>query len=265
MGIVVTNLSKSFPANGGKVKAVDHVSFKVRSGEIFGLLGPNGAGKTTTVRLLSTILRPDSGTAVLDGHDLARDPIGVRKIIGMLPEEVGLYDRLTPIEVLYYYGKLYGMPEEQIKRRIEELILTLNLEEYAEIRCCDLSKGTKQKVSVARVFLHEPPILLLDEPTAGIDAISARAIRQMITGAKNANRTIMYSTHVMPEAERICDRIGIINRGKIVAVGTFDELRRGREGLEDIFVRLVKEEHSEKPKERRGKATKGKKKWGMWR
>lgn len=237
--IEVKMLTKSY----GKKLAVDHISFKINDGEIFGLLGPNAAGKTTTVRLLSTILKPDSGTAVINGMDVVENPRAVRKMIGALPEEVGLYDRLTPREMLQYYGRLQGMDKTSIIEGTKMLFEKLELADFADARNSTLSKGTKQKVSVARAFLHNPPVLFLDEPTAGIDVMSSRAIKDMIKRAKNQRKTILFSTHIMPEAEKICDRIAIIDKGRIIATGTLSELKSmtQKADLEDVFVRLVEE------------------------
>jgi len=237
--IEVEMLTKSY----GTKLAVDHISFKINDGEIFGLLGPNAAGKTTTVRLLSTILKPDSGTAVINGMDVVENPRAVRKMIGALPEEVGLYDRLTPREMLQYYGRLQGMDKTSIIEGTEMLFEKLELADFADARNSTLSKGTKQKVSVARAFLHNPPVLFLDEPTAGIDVMSSRAIKDMIKRAKNQRKTILFSTHIMPEAEKICDRIAIIDKGRIIATGTLSELKSmtQKADLEDVFVRLVEE------------------------
>jgi len=239
--IEITNLTKSY----GEKLAVDHINLKINDGEIFGLLGPNAAGKTTTVRLLSTILKPDDGTAVINTVDVVKNPRAIRKMIGVLPEEVGLYDRLTAKEMLLYYGRLHGMDKYTISERTDVLFEKLELTDFADARNSTLSKGTKQKVSIARAFLHNPPVLFLDEPTAGIDVMSARAIKDMIQDAKKQRKTILFSTHIMPEAEKICDRMGIIDKGRIIAIGTLSELKTmtQKKDLEDVFVRLV-EEHT---------------------
>ncbi len=239
--IEVNMLTKSY----SKKLAVDHINFKIDDGEIFGLLGPNAAGKTTTVRMLSTILKPDEGTAIINGIDVIEKPREVRKIIGVLPEEVGLYDRLTTAEMLLYYGRLHGMDKKIIKERTEVLFDKLDLMDFINARNSTLSKGTKQKVSIARAFLHDPSVLFLDEPTAGIDVMSARAIKDMILEAKKQKKTILFSTHIMPEAEKICDRIAIIEKGNIIAIGTLSELKSmtKKKDLEDVFIRLV-EEHT---------------------
>jgi sodium transport system ATP-binding protein len=222
--------------------AVDHVSFEVGNGEVFGLLGPNGAGKTTTMRLLSTLLKPTSGTATVAGHDLLREPQKVRASIGVLPEDTGLYDRLTPREHLLYYGRLHRMPEDVLKKRGDELLDIMELKDRANTKV-DFSKGMKQKVALLRAFIHDPPVLLLDEPTAGLDVMSARSIQGFVERFRKEGKAIMISTHNMTEAQKLCDRLAIIDHARIVAVGTVAELQKktSQKDLESIFVQLVTE------------------------
>lgn len=235
--IEVDNLAKHF----GAVRAVNGVSFEARDGEVMGLLGPNGAGKTTTLRMLATVLRPTSGRAVVDGHDLLRAPEKVRAAIGVLPENWGLYGRLTAREHLRYFGRLYGMDEAPLERRITELIALLEMGEYADRRCDPFSKGMKQKVALGRALIHNPKTMLLDEPTAGLDVMSARGIRDLIARFRDENRCVLFSTHLLGEAERLCDRVAIIHRGQIIAIGTPKDLLRqtGQATLEEAFVQLV--------------------------
>jgi sodium transport system ATP-binding protein len=223
--------------------AVDHVSFEVGNGEVFGLLGPNGAGKTTTMRLLSTLLKPTSGTATVAGHDLLREPQKVRASIGVLPEDTGLYDRLTPREHLLYYGRLHRMPEDVLRKRGDELLDIMELKDRANTKVGDFSKGMKQKVALLRAFIHDPPVLLLDEPTAGLDVMSARSIQGFVERFRKEGKAIMISTHNMTEAQKLCDRLAIIDHAKIVAVGTVAELQKktSQKDLESIFVQLVTE------------------------
>ncbi len=223
--------------------AVDHVSFEVGNGEVFGLLGPNGAGKTTTMRLLSTLLKPTSGTATVAGHDLLREPQKVRASIGVLPEDTGLYDRLTPREHLLYYGRLHRMPEDVLKKRGDELLDIMELKDRANTKVGDFSKGMKQKVALLRAFIHDPPVLLLDEPTAGLDVMSARSIQGFVERFRKEGKAIMISTHNMTEAQKLCDRLAIIDHARIVAVGTVAELQKktSQKDLENIFVQLVTE------------------------
>ena len=241
--IEVENLAKHF----GAVRAVDGVTFCARDGEVLGLLGPNGAGKTTTMRLLATVLQPTSGTARVDGHDLLRAPEAVRASIGVLPENWGLYGRLTPREHLRYFGRLYRQNGAALDRRIEELIGALDMREYADRYCDPFSKGMKQKVALARALIHNPKTMLLDEPTSGLDVMSARGVRDLIGRFRDEGRCVMLCTHVLGEAERLCDRIAVIQRGKIIALGTPDELRRqtGQGTLEEAFVQLVGAEAEE--------------------
>lgn len=235
--IQCTSLTKKF----GAFTAVDEVTFEVANGEVFGLLGPNGAGKTTTMRLLSTLLKPTSGTATVAGYDLLREPQKVRASIGVLPEETVLYDRLTPREHLRYYGKLHGMPEDLLRKRSEELLDTMELEDRANTKVGDFSKGMRQKVALLRAFVHDPPVLLLDEPTAGLDVMSARSIHSFVERFRKEGKAIMISTHNMTEAQKLCDRIAIIDHARIVAGGTVTELQRrtSQKDLESIFVQLV--------------------------
>ncbi|RJP74776.1 MAG: ATP-binding cassette domain-containing protein [Candidatus Zixiibacteriota bacterium] len=240
--IQVTDLTKSFSdKKRGVVKAVDGISFTCRPGEIYGLLGPNGAGKTTTLRLLSTVLEPDSGTAVVAGHDLLNDPGGVRASIGFLSGDTGLYRRLSAREILRYFASLYGMTGAAFQARLEVLTGLLEMGEFLDAKTDKLSTGQKQRVSIARTVIHDPPVLILDEPTAGLDIIASRAIIEFIARARAAQKTILFSTHVMREAERLCDRVGIIHRGRLAAQGTLEELRRqfGSPDLEEVFVRAV--------------------------
>jgi len=238
--IEVQNLVKHF----GPIRAVDGVSFVCRDGEVFGLLGPNGAGKTTTLRMLATMLQPVAGTARVDGRDVLKEPAEVRQAIGVLPETVGLYGRLTAREQLRYFGKLYGLADAAIERRIEELLAMLEMADYADRRCEGFSKGMRQKVALGRALIHDPRTMILDEPTAGLDVMSARSVREFIDRFRREGRCVLLSTHVMSEAERLCDRIAIIHKGKIMVQGTLDELRQrtGEENLEEAFVRLVGEE-----------------------
>jgi len=227
----------------GEFTAVDHVSFEVGNGKVFGLLGPNGAGKTTTMRLLSTLLKPTSGTATVAGHDLLREPQKVRASIGVLPEDTGLYDRLTPREHLLYYGRLHRMPEDLLRKRGDELLDIMELKDRANTKVGDFSKGMKQKVALLRAFIHDPPVLLLDEPTGGLDVMSARSIQGFVERFRKEGKAIMISTHNMTEAQKLCDRVAIIDHAKIVAAGTVAELqkRTSQKDLESIFVQLVTE------------------------
>ncbi len=225
----------------GDVTAVDRVSFSCAGGEIFGLLGPNGAGKTTTLRMLSTVLRPTSGWARVAGNDVASDPLAVRRAIGFLSASTGLYGRLTPVETLQYFGTLHGLSRAQLAHRVEELIDLFGIAEFARVRCEKLSTGMKQKVSIARTIVHDPDVLILDEPTLGLDILVASTMIDFIRTSRERGKCIVFSTHIMSEVERLCDRVAIVHEGRIRANGTLDELREetGHAYLEDIFKSVV--------------------------
>lgn len=235
--IQVENLVKRF----GTVRAVDGATFTAQQGEILGLLGPNGAGKTTTLRMLATVLRPSSGRGSVAGFDVERQMSEVREHLGVLPEYWGLYGRLTPREHLRYFGRLHRLRGPELEARIEVLLADLEMGEYADRRCEPFSKGMKQKVALGRALIHNPQHLLLDEPTAGLDVMSARNVRQLIARFRAEGRCVILSTHLLSEAERLCDRLVIIRGGRIVGQGTPEALMRqtGQASLEETFVALV--------------------------
>jgi sodium transport system ATP-binding protein len=237
--IEAVKLCKNFKdKKRGDIHAVDNVSFTCKPGEIYGLLGANGAGKTTTLRLLATILAPTSGTASVAGFDVVREPQKVRAHVGFLSTATALYDRLTAFETVEYFGQLYGLDSATIKRRADEIFKALDMEEFRDRRCAKLSTGMKQKVSIARTLIHDPPVMIFDEPTNGLDVMAARSITDFIRQCRDRGKTVIFSTHIMTEAEKLCDRIGIIHAGKIQAEGTLDEMRGhyGKNDLEEIFV-----------------------------
>lgn len=240
--IEVRGISKTFedPKRGSRT-AVNGVSFQVRPGEIFGLLGPNGAGKTTTLRILSTLLRPTAGSASVSGFDIAREPAMVRSKIGFLSGDMGLYGRLTARETLDFFGRLHGMNGGTLKKRREEMIGMLEMESFADVRSDKLSTGMKQRTAIARTLLHDPPVLILDEPTSGLDVPTARTIEAAVLDARKAGKCVLYSTHVMEEAEYLCDRIAVISGGQIRMTGTMDHLREatGKHRLREIFLDLL--------------------------
>ncbi|NLI14989.1 MAG: ATP-binding cassette domain-containing protein [candidate division Zixibacteria bacterium] len=242
--ITVKNLTKVFEdKKRGRIVAVDNISFEVNRGEIFGLLGLNGAGKTTTLRLLATILKPTSGTASLDGLDVVKSPEKAKAKLGFLTGATGLYARLQAREMIRYFGLLYGMSEADADKRTDELIAIFNLKDFAAVKCDKLSSGNKQKVSIARTMVHDPEVIILDEPTVGLDVITSRAVVNFVNDEKKRGKAIIFSTHVMHEAEKLCDRIGIIHYGKIIAVGTPDELKTITRcnDMDDVFVKLVED------------------------
>jgi sodium transport system ATP-binding protein len=240
--IEVRKLRKTFhDKKKGEIAAVRDVSFTCPPGKVVGLLGRNGAGKTTTLRMLATILAPTSGTALVAGHDIVTHAAEVRKRIGYLSGETKLYDRLTGRELLHYFGTLAGMAPAAIAARAEALRRPFDLDGILDKRVGRMSTGMKQRLSIARVVFHEPSVLLFDEPTAGLDVIGARAVLDIIREMKTKGRTVIFSTHIMAEAERICDEIAIIEKGEILARGTVESLCRGAGSgtLEDAFVETV--------------------------
>lgn len=240
--IQVREISKTFyDPKRGTHAAVDRVSFEVSAGEVFGLLGPNGAGKTTTLRLLATLLKPSSGTAILNGCDINAEPAKVRAQIGFLSGDMGLYARLTPLEILDFFGKLNGMDAQRRAKRVAQLLTLLDMNDFAGVRTDKLSTGMKQKTAIARTMLHDPPILILDEPSSGLDVPTARTIESAIMDAKKSGKCIIYSTHVMEEAEYLCDRIGVIDNGRLKTTGTMEQLRdaTGKHRLREIFLDLL--------------------------
>jgi sodium transport system ATP-binding protein len=248
--IEARNLSKQFQdKKRGAIRAVDRVSFHCRPGQIYGLLGANGAGKTTTLRILATILEPTDGTALVAGYDVVKQPEKVRANVGFLSTATALYGRLSAQEMVEYFGRLHGLEEAVLERRMDEIFQRLQMEEFRDRRCDKLSTGMKQKVSIARTLIHDPPVMIFDEPTLGLDVMTARAIVGFIRDCRSRGKTVIFSTHVMGEAEKLCDTIGIIHSGRILAEGTLAEFRaryRDQE-LEEIFVRIVEGDRPERP------------------
>ncbi|MCA9080812.1 MAG: ATP-binding cassette domain-containing protein [Planctomycetaceae bacterium] len=240
--IQVHQLTKQFnDLREGKVTVLDHVSFDVQAGEIFGLLGPNGAGKTTCLRILSTVLQPTSGRALIAGHDVAREPETVRGQIGFMSCNTGIYDRMTAWEMVEYYGRLYGIEEEALQARLDEIFTQLQMNEIRDLLCAKMSTGMKQKVSIARTIVHDPPVLIFDEPTSGLDVLVARAVLQTVDSLREKGKCIIFSTHIMREVEKLCDRVAIIHKGRILAIGTIEELTAQYEqpDVEELFFELI--------------------------
>ena len=235
--IHVSNLCKSF----GEVKAVDDLTFSVPAGEVFGLLGPNGAGKTTTLRILATLLKADSGSVDVNGHDIKKDAECVRAEIGVVNGGMGLYDRLTGFEVLRYFGGLYGMSRAQVDARVDVLDDLLDLGSTLTRRTGDFSTGMKQKIVIARSVLHDPPVIFFDEATSGLDVMARRTVLNFVKRYKDEQRAVIYSTHVMSEVEEVCDRVAIIYGGKLIAQGGVDELiaEADAKDLEAAFFTLI--------------------------
>jgi sodium transport system ATP-binding protein len=240
--IHVHNLTKSFrDLRRGQVLAVDHVSFDARPGEVFGLLGPNGAGKTTTMRILCTVLKPTGGTATLAGYDVATQPGLVRQHLGFLSANTAIYDRMSAWEMVEYFGKLYGLAGDRLRLRMEEVFQSLQMNDFRDVLGARMSTGMRQKVSIARAIIHDPPVMILDEPTLGLDVLVARSVLQNIERLRDQGKCILYSTHIMREVEKLCDRVAVVSKGRIQACGTLDELRdrHGEADLEELFFRLV--------------------------
>ncbi len=240
--IRVDGLGKAFlDYRRGWVPAVEGVSFDCVPGEIFGLLGPNGAGKTTTLRILSTVLRPTSGRALVAGHDVVKEPEAVRARIGYMSASTNIYDRMTAWELVDYFGQLYGLGPERLRERMESVFSWLQMDDFRDILCAKLSTGMRQKVSIARAIVHDPPVLIFDEPTSGLDVLVARAVLRKILELRDAGKTILFSTHSMSEVELLCSRVAIIHRGRLQAEGTPNGLLEqfGQPNLEELFFALV--------------------------
>lgn len=240
--IQVENLTKSFrDLRRGQVLAVDHISFEAHAGEVFGLLGPNGAGKTTAMRILCTVLRPTSGSARIAGFDVGTQADQVRRHIGFLSANTAVYDRMSAWELVEYFGRLYGMEREPLRTRMEEVFATLQMNEFRDVLGAKMSTGMRQKVSLARAIVHDPPVLIFDEPTAGLDVLVGRAVMQSIDHLRALGKCILFSTHIMREVEKLCDRVAIVSHGRIRASGTLPELRAryGQHDLDELFFSLV--------------------------
>jgi sodium transport system ATP-binding protein len=238
----VRGLTKVFWDEGrGEVRAVDGLDFDAHRGEILGLLGANGAGKTTTLRTLATILKPTRGTARVMGHDVLTSPESVRKSLGFYSASTALYPRLTARETLEFFALVNRYPADKVQARVDDLIRRFGMTEYQNARVEKISSGMKQKVSIARTVAHDPPVLIFDEPTVGLDVFAALEMQNVIRQLRDDGKCIIFSTHIMSEAEKLCDRIGIIHRGRILALGSLEELREatGKHYLEDVFVRYV--------------------------
>jgi sodium transport system ATP-binding protein len=240
--IQVTGLCKRFlDYQRGWVSAVTDVSFECRPGAIFGLLGPNGAGKTTTLRILSTVLKPTAGRAVVAGYDVVTDPERVRASIGYMSASTGIYDRMTAWELVEYFGRLYGMPEPALRARMETIFDWLKMNDFRDVLGSKMSTGMKQKASIARTIVHDPPVLIFDEPTSGLDVLVARAVLQNIIELRERGKTIVFSTHSMAEVEKLCSRVAIIYKGRLQAEGAPGGLLEEfvQPDLEELFFFLV--------------------------
>ena len=239
--MVPTMVAEGLVKRFGPVAAVDGVGLTVAAGEVVGLLGPNGAGKTTTLRMLAGILTPDAGCVSVGGVDIHDDPLDAKRRLGFLSGDTQLYQRLTTREVLRYFGRLYGMADADIAARTSRLVAELEMGEFADRPCGTLSSGQKQRANIARAFLHDPELLILDEPTVALDVISGQFIVESIRRQRDAGRAVLFSTHIMSEAEYLCDRILLLHRGRIIDEGALDDLlaRSGCRNLTDAFLLRV--------------------------
>ena len=241
--IAAEGLTKIFfdPKRGGEFRAVDRISFACRPGRIFGLLGPNGAGKTTTLRILATSLVPTSGRVSIDGIDVAEQPAAARERLGFCTGTTGIYERLSPREMIRYFGRLYGRDGDALEARIEELLDLFSLQPYADLPNGRLSAGNKQKVSLARTIVHDPPVLVFDEPTTSLDILVARTVTDFVAGCRERGRTVILSTHIMTEVEKLCDDVAILHHGRILRQGPVDEVKAeaGTDSMEELFFSLI--------------------------
>ncbi|MGV3486775.1 MAG: ATP-binding cassette domain-containing protein [Planctomycetaceae bacterium] len=246
--IDVFELTKTYSdLHRGTFVAVDRVSFQVGPGEIFGLLGANGAGKTTVLRILSTVLRPSSGRVLVRGYDVVAQPSEVRSRIGFVSNNTAIYDRMTATEMVQFFGRLHGMPPDQLTQRIEVLFEQLRMNDFRDCPGAKMSTGMKQKVSIARALVHDPPVLVFDEATLGLDVMVARNLLSVVRSLRDAGKCLIFSTHIMSEVERLCDRVAIMHAGRILDEGTLAQLhaRHGGENLEELFFSLLTRFESE--------------------
>jgi sodium transport system ATP-binding protein len=242
--ITAEHLRKTFPAAGkgnAPVVAVNDVGFEAHDGQITGLLGPNGAGKTTTLRMLYTLMRPESGRVLIDGYDVAADPEYARRALGVLPDARGVYKRLTARENIRYFGQLHGMAPELIDQRTRQLATALQMDDFLDRQTEGFSQGQRTKTAIARALVHDPKNVILDEPTNGLDVMTTRGLRDFLRHLRGEGRCVIFSSHIMQEVAALCDRIVVIAHGRVVAQGSADELRArtGESNLEDAFVQLI--------------------------
>lgn len=258
--IQVRNLSKYYTdLRRGKLIGLDRISFDAQPGQIYGLLGPNGAGKTTALRILSTILRPTSGTVTVNGYDVLTQASQVRHHIGFVSANTAVYDRMTAWEMVAYFGQLYGLSDELLRSRMEALFTRLQMDDIRDLLGSKMSTGMKQKVSIARALVHDPPVLIFDEATAGLDVLVARALLKIVAELREQGKCIVFSTHIMREAEKLCDRIAIMHRGHILAEGNLEQLEaeHHESDLEELFFRLISEHDEQRRDQESGFTVQG--------
>lgn len=239
--IIVDELTRHFQSGGKTLVAVDRLSFSVKAGEVYGLLGPNGAGKTTTLRMVLGLLQPTSGDAVVDGYPVTTFPDEVKRRIGLVSASAGLYQWLTPREMLLFFADLYSVTPEVARQRLQSLTELLDLKFFLDQRCSTLSTGQKQRVTLARALMHDPPIMLLDEPTRGLDIVGTHMIFEYIGHLRSQGKAVVVSTHRLDEASQICDRMGLLHKGTLQYEGTFPELQQatGCQSLFEMFLKLL--------------------------
>jgi sodium transport system ATP-binding protein len=246
--IHVRQLTKHYPEiQTGPFIALDQISFDAMPGQIFGLLGPNGAGKTTALRILSTVLRPTSGTAIVNGFDVNDQPDQVRHQIGFVSTNTAIYDRMTAWEMVQYFGRLYGMNETTLDQRMEYLFERFQMNNIRDVLGSKMSTGMKQKVSIARAMVHNPPVLIFDEATSGLDILVAREVLRTVEQVREQGKCVIFSSHIMSEVQRLCDRVAIMNRGVILAQGSIEELAETHQepDLEELFYQLIRSSERE--------------------
>lgn len=252
--VEAVDLTKTYPdLRLGQFVALDHISFRVQAGEIFGLLGPNGAGKTTALRILSTVLKPSKGIARVNGFDVTTHPYEVRHSIGFVSSNTAIYDRMTAWEMVEYFGKLYGLASEPLRARMESVFEQLQMNEIRDVPGARMSTGMRQKVSIARAIVHDPPVLVFDEASLGLDVMVARALLEIIASLREEGKCIIFSTHIMREVERLCDRVGILYHGRMLAMGTLQQLAEQfqEDDFEELFFKLLKQSDEERSQQAR--------------
>jgi sodium transport system ATP-binding protein len=240
--IHVRHLTKRYAdLRRGEIVALHDVSFDAEAGQIYGLLGPNGAGKTTVLRILSTVLQPSGGTASINGCDVVSDASSVRRQIGFVSTNTAVYDRMTAWEMVEYFGRLHGLEDDLLRERMESIFARLQMNEIRDLLGAKMSTGMKQKVSIARAIVHDPPVLIFDEATSGLDVLVARALLKTVAELRDQGKCVVFSTHIMREAEKLCDRIAIVHRGRVLAEGTLGQLRerQAEHDLEELFFALI--------------------------
>jgi sodium transport system ATP-binding protein len=245
--IHVRELTKTYSdLKRGPFVALAGVAFDAYPGEIYGLLGPNGAGKTTILRILSTMLRPSGGSATVNGYNVVTQPSFVRRQIGFVSTNTAVYDRMSAVEMVEYFGRLHGIPRGPLRERMDVLFHRLKMDDIRELLGAKMSTGMKQKVSIARALVHDPPVIIFDEATSGLDVLAARSLLNAVSDLRDQGKCIVFSTHIMREAEKLCDRISILHRGHILSEGSLDELREmhGEYDLEEIFFRLISDQQA---------------------